>query len=235
MRVSNTKSMKSLASLGKEASIYQLSDPLLNTENNIRILYFRNKKGMGTSVPMLLFRAMSLKLIETHDETLSASVLKKRTLDVFRQVLGDIYCVSNTKAAKNLDVMIGKTLQEVVFLSLTESEPLLVDNVEQLRLNSKENKAHIVCGNGSPTFTVPAYLCRYLLRDEGLNEKCSFTDLNPILKGIGRDTYSQLKGFDRSDWSKHASFSRRVQNSIMFEALKKKAFEPEWLAHELPL
>lgn len=227
------KKITDASEIPARVTLADIADPLLNIDHNQRITLTLDKKQCGTIVPLVLYMAMKLRYMSDHDLRQEPEDLDKTINSILRQCLMDI-----RRSGESIpeETYYGKTLQEKMFRYLVLNEILFMQPGEMVLFSDKKNKAHTV-SNGTvqgenPSFTVPCYLCRYLLEMEGLNPGTDFTNINPSLKAHAKEVYSVLSGYERDTWSKDASFSRRVQNRITLVALS-KVFSAEEMKTEL--
>lgn len=223
MKITKLEKLTQANELDDKVTITTIADPLLNIDHNQRVPLTLNKKQCGTIIPVVLYMGLKLRyltennLSEEPDDGIDSIVQSS-----LRQTLMEIRKMGETLQGT---VYYGKTLQEKVFRHLVYNEPLSVTSKKEILTGEDHNKAHTV-SNGTvqgenPSFTVPCYLCRYLLEEEGLNTGADYTHINPALKKQAKAAFSQLKEFDKSLWENDATFSRRVQNLITLNALKK--------------
>lgn len=222
MKTEPLKHLTEANQLPRKVTISMIADPLLNIDHNQRVPLTLDKKQCGTFIPLVLFIGMKLRyLCENNLEEEPEDGVDRIIQASLRQILMEIRKAGDRSASS---VYYGKTLQEKVFRHLVFNEPLKVDGSEDLLTSSKKNKAHTV-SNGTvqgenPSFTVPCYLCRYLLEKEGLNPGSDFNAVNPALKRYAKDVYSKIKQEDKDTLNNAATFSRRVQNAITLDAFK---------------
>lgn len=204
--------------LGRVTTLIEISDPLLDIDHNHRITLTLDKKQCGTVIPVILFMAMKLKHVVENGLTEETSETAKKVTTRIRQLLLEI-----RREAKDKDgAYYGKTLQEKLFRYLVLGDSLDVSK-EALLTQNKKNKAHTISNSAhkTPSFTVPCYICRYLLEIEGLNPESNFNSVNPELKDEAKAVFDVIREQEGNGLSKGASFSRRVQNRITLLALNK--------------
>lgn len=223
------KTLTEACDLPAKISLLTAADPLLNIDNNTRVTLTIDRKQCGTIVPMVLYMAMKLRVIISQGLTEEpAEGVDKIVQSSLRQTLMEIRRASQ-ETSRN--VYYGKTLQEKMFKHLVFNEPLSLISTSDLLFDESKNKAHTV-SNGTvqgenPSFTVPCYLCRFLLEKEGLHPDTEFVKINPTLKRYAKGTFAKLKPFPKTQWENQATFSRRVQNEMTVDVLRKAFSEEE--------
>lgn len=201
--------------------------PLLNVEQTFRVPLFFDKKERSAMMPKCLFMAMKAKVALDGDMVLveDDKRIQKDTFRILRDVMIDIEYVAGDDGEG--DVSLSKTFQEKIFRHLVWGEPLGINPKKDLVRSVSEDKAHTVTMRKTPSFTIPSYLCRWVLEKDGLNPKTPFSEVNSYLKLTAEDVYEQLSPYPIKDWRKIASFSRRVQNTIIKHALEQSTNVPE--------
>jgi hypothetical protein len=223
-------SITTLSSLAEQEAHFTLEDlvnPLLNGNHTHRVPLCKQGKECGTTMPLVLFSALKLYLLEDAGldeepapEKGKQTAVTKQANKMLRHLLVDIYRVIEGNNLETKDVLLSKTFQGKVFNFIVHGETMAVREVTDILMNTAVNRAHTVSGNKSPSFTVPSFLCRWLLMDEGLNIETDFTRVNVLLKRTGGTVFAPLIPYEKEDWATSLSFSRRVQNHIMFDAFK---------------
>ena len=205
----------------KAVTLALIADPLLNIDHNKRVPLTLNKQQCGTFIPLVLYMGMKLRYLTEQNLTEEPQEGVDKIIQAsLRQVLLEI-----RRGAKDVNgAYYGKTLQEKVFRHLVYNEPLSISSSLDILTEDDNNKAHTVSHGKiqgeNPSFTVPCYLCRYMLEKEGLNRYAEFTVINPSLKLYAKKVFATMKEAGSNEQNTSGSFSRRVQNSITLEALK---------------
>lgn len=215
-----------ITDMGSKVTLADIANPLVNAEHSVRIPFFKDKREQGTTIPLILFSALKVKYLLSMGKDEEDDSLDSKTVARIRDILNDIYGLKMSVLSESEaeSVLVAKTVQEVVFNHLVYGGSLAVRDVDDLIFENAQNKAHTISGNGSPSFSLPPYLCRYRLKEERLNVKSPFNAINPLMKAIAKEVFSGLKAFDKDEWAPLASFSRRVHNYITYEALCRHGF-----------
>ena len=215
-------------------SFEEFMAPLMNVNHTFRLPLQFDGKERSAMMPAGLFLAMKIKLsldmgVDPLDKP---GAIKKDTLRLLRDVMIDIeYAMEDDGEG---DISLSKTFQEKVFRHLVWGEPLQIDPQRDLIRSVSANLVHTVTMRKTPSFTIPSYLCRWVLESEGLPDDTPFTQINSYLKLIAMDVHDDLKAYDRKKWKSVASFSRRVQNIVMLDALKKSEnISPEFFERKV--
>tara|TARA_Y100001956_G_scaffold82637_1_gene104478 strand:+ start:1097 stop:1819 length:723 start_codon:yes stop_codon:yes gene_type:complete len=220
-----------ITDLGPKVTLADIANPMVNVEHSVRVPFFKDKREQGTTIPLILFAALKVKALVSMGKSEEVEDLDSKTIARIRDLLNDIHglkvSVLSEEDAEN--VLVAKTVQEVVFNHLVYGGSLAVRSVDDLLFEDSQNKAHTISGNGSPSFSLPPYLCRYRLKEERLNVKSPFNAINPLMKAIAKEVFSGLKNHDKDDWAPLGSFSRRVHNYITYEALCRHGFSQDEL------
>jgi len=220
------KKLVLITDMGPKVTLADIANPLVNAEHSVRIPFFKDKREQGTTIPLILFSALKVKYLLSMGKEEEDDSLDSKTVARIRDILNDIYGLKMSVLSESEaeSVLVAKTVQEVVFNHLVYGGSLAVRDVDDLIFENAQNKAHTISGNGSPSFSLPPYLCRYRLKEERLNVKSPFNAINPLMKAIAKEVFSGLKAFDKDEWAPLASFSRRVHNYITYEALCRNCF-----------
>lgn len=206
-------------SLREYVTLDEISSPYLNVENTIRVTLCKDGKECGATIPLVLFSGLKAKHLIDSGEKYEDIGTDSLIQSVLRNLLSGIH---NQIKKENLSgkIMVSKTLQEKVFRHIVFDEPMFIESSSELVVNNSKNRAHTVGDNKAPSSTIQSYLCRWLLEEQDLNPDSDFRHINNDVKKISRDIYFSLKKHKDSEWKKQASFSRRLQNAIMFKAFK---------------
>jgi hypothetical protein len=210
-----------LSSCKKFVTINVFASPLINAKHSHRVPLYKEKKECGTTMPEVLLAGLKLRLLA--DESMSSEDLAGNTDRQVHQYLRHLltsihYAIEDYEGDEKISA--SKTFQNKVFRHIVWKEPLVLDGEKDLIFDNKVNLAHTVTMTRTPTFTIPSYLCKWILEKDGLNPDTKFNHVNPFLKRMAYEVFEPLHHIPAPKWQKMASFSRRIQNRILFTAFK---------------
>lgn len=221
--MASTRSITSLTDIAEcesRISFKALASPLMNMDNSYRLALLKDGKECGTTLPYLLLVGVKAKIMrekEITKEPLDRSI-EKQARHLMATCLSDIHDFAGETED---DVLVSRTLHELIFRFLIWDEPLIIRSDDQLLRKVKQNMSHTVSRqNDVPSTSFPPYLCRWLLEKDGLNTGMAFTTMNPTLKSFAADVYAPLARYDRREWEKKTTFSRRAQNALTYTAIQ---------------
>jgi uncharacterized protein (UPF0297 family) len=214
------KKLTNAADCGDLITMDALASPLLNLEHTHRVPLFKNKKECGTTMPLVLFAGLKLKYLSECEADKERDDTDSEIQHFLRVLLANIYNTLEDAGANPSDYLVAKTLQRVVFRHIVWGEPLYIETVDEVLLNTKRNRVHTVADNLSPSTTIPGFLCEWVLEKNKLNGDAPLKHVNNDIKAISRDVYSILKAYPNDAWKPVGSFSRRVQNTLMLQAFR---------------
>ena len=231
MTTTTLKVLTELSECEETITISALSSPLLNADHKHRVTLFREGKECGTTIPLVLLAGLKLRFMEQMGLKDETSYVDQEVHLLLRKLLSDIHQLAKTQKDQD-NILISKTFQEIIFRYVVWDTPLLIESENQLLENNKTNRSHTVSGNIHPSCSIPSYLCRWMLEKDGLNPSTPFRQINSYAKRVAGDVYDKLMAYDQKEWKKKASFSRRVQSRLMWQAFE-RSMSPETLSFPL--
>ncbi|MEG3765084.1 hypothetical protein [Alteromonas sp. 14N.309.X.WAT.G.H12] len=207
--------------LGQHTTIEALASPLLVNINHIhRVPLFFNKKQCGTTIPLILYSALKVRYMSEMGIVKEENrQVEKGLNEIVRRYLTDILIFAHEEAEKGRDISVANTLQELIFRHVVWDEYLEVTE-DNLVVKTLKNKAHTVTHMRSPSVTIHAYLCRWILEKDGLNPNTEYKHVNPYVREVIDDVLKVVEGMSPNKLKTGGSFSRRIQNEILMRAFK---------------
>lgn len=200
----------------------ELCNPLtFNLEHNIRMPFRYHGKEKGTTIPLMLYLGLKIKLmqetgVDTETED-NLQTLSKKTRKLVRQAMIDIYAI---KPNDGEVVDVAKTLQSKLFGYIVHGKSLSCKSMDDVIVKTSRNSfaAHQVSGTSTPSITIQHFLCEWLIRRARLHAATPFSAINATIRQAAKQICEVIRVEPMPFWEADSGFSRRVQNMLMHVA-----------------